>query len=111
MKNEKLDRRVRYTKMVLRQSILELLKEKPLNKLTVTDICARADVNRNTFYTHYSSPLELLKSIADELLADLTDAVNSCEDCSDHSVMLNRICFVIYENSDICTVLFSENGD
>ena len=33
------DRRTKYTKSVIRQALFDLLKEKPLNKITVTDIC------------------------------------------------------------------------
>lgn len=47
------NRRVRYTKMVLRQSLLELLEEKPIEKITVSDLCSRADLNRTTFYLFY----------------------------------------------------------
>ena len=50
---ERSDRRVRYTKTVLKQSLLELMKDRPIGKITVTEICRLADVNRNTFYAHY----------------------------------------------------------
>ena len=36
------DRRTKYTKSVIRQALFDLLKEKPLNKITVTDICKMA---------------------------------------------------------------------
>ena len=38
------DRRTKYTKSVIRQALFDLLKEKPLNKITVTDICKMADI-------------------------------------------------------------------
>ena len=47
------DRRTKYTKSVIRQALFDLLKEKPLNKITVTDICKMADINRSTFYSYY----------------------------------------------------------
>ena len=41
------------SKKMIRQACLELLQEKPCEKITVTDIVARADLNRSTFYAHY----------------------------------------------------------
>lgn len=61
--NTKIDRRVKYTKMVLKQSLLDLLAEKPIAKITVTDICTKADINRNTFYKHYANPEDLFEKI------------------------------------------------
>ena len=46
---EKLDARKRYTQMVLKQSFLELLKEKPVSRITVKEVCALAQLNRATF--------------------------------------------------------------
>ena len=43
------DRRTKYTKSVIREALFDLLKEKPLAKVTVTDICKLADINRSTF--------------------------------------------------------------
>ena len=65
---DKQDRRVRYTKMVLRDSLLELMQTAPINKITVKDICERADVNRGTFYLHYQDPYDLMHQIENELI-------------------------------------------
>ena len=37
----------------IRQAFMELLREKDFEKITVTDIVNRADINRSTFYAHY----------------------------------------------------------
>jgi AcrR family transcriptional regulator len=58
MAYEKADQRVRYTKMVIKNSLLELMKEHPISKVTVTDICKQANINRNTFYSHYTNQFE-----------------------------------------------------
>ena len=41
------------TKEIIRDAFLELLEEKPYNKITVQDIVNRCQVNRNTFYYHF----------------------------------------------------------
>lgn len=59
----KSDRRVRYTRMVLKQALLSLMLERPITRITVTEICERAEVNRATFYAHYADPYDLLARI------------------------------------------------
>lgn len=44
----KTDARVKYTKMVLKKALLELMQSKPINKITVKEVCARAELNRAT---------------------------------------------------------------
>ncbi len=65
---EKMDARKRYTQMVLKQSFLKLLKEKPVNRITVKEVCALAQLNRATFYAHYSDCFALMESIENELI-------------------------------------------
>ena len=60
---EKMDARKRYTQMVLKQSFLKLLKEKPVNRITVKEVCALAQLNRATFYAHYSDCFALMLSL------------------------------------------------
>ena len=50
----KSDARVRYTQHALKQALLTLLKEKSVNKITVKEVCELAELNRATFYSHYS---------------------------------------------------------
>ncbi len=111
MKQEKTDRRVKYTKMVLRQSLLELLREQPITKLTVTDICTRADVNRNTFYSHYESPFNLLMQIEDELYEEIMRSVERSLSPRTISAFLLEVCQSIAANGDLCRILVSEHGD
>ena len=66
---EKLDARKRYTQMMLKQAFLTLLKEKPVNRITVKEVCALAQLNRATFYAHYSDCFALMESIENELIA------------------------------------------
>lgn len=67
METEKMNRKRAYSIKVIREALLELLKTKPLSKITVTDICKQADVNRTTFYANYEDIYDLLRSIVQEL--------------------------------------------
>ena len=67
MAKSTLDRRTKYTKMGLQNSLFELLKQKSIDKITVTDICHLADINRGTFYYYYTDVIDLLNQIENEL--------------------------------------------
>jgi AcrR family transcriptional regulator len=67
MTDEKVDRRVRRTKQLLRSALLALITEKGYARVTVQDIIDRADVGRSTFYTHFRDKEELLVYGLEEL--------------------------------------------
>lgn len=56
------------SKRLIREAYMELLKEKPLEKITVTDIVKRADINRGTFYAHYADTQAVLEQIENEII-------------------------------------------
>ena len=114
MKDVKDDRRVRYTKMVLKDSFIGLLEKKDISQITVTEICDKADINRATFYSHYTDVYDLHKKIENELLENINvyliqlyqkgKKVNETD--------LTEIIFgYIKENAKLCRILLSERGD
>ena len=52
----------------IRQAFLDLLREKRVEKITVTDIVNRADINRSTFYAHYTDVKALIEEIQYEII-------------------------------------------
>ena len=70
------DARVRYTKMVIKNSFAKLLAEKPLAKVTVKEICELSEINRATFYKYYCDPFDLLDKIEQEFLNELEENVS-----------------------------------
>lgn len=71
LKSDSESRRVKITKRLMKDALMELMEKKPLASISVTDLCAVADVNRSTFYSYYSDLLELLREIEDDILAQL----------------------------------------
>lgn len=57
------DRRVVRTKRSLRQAFFELLVTTPYQKITITALANKADIDRKTFYTHYASIDDLFQDI------------------------------------------------
>lgn len=111
MTNVNPNRRVRYTRMMLRQSLLELMDTRPINKITVKDICARADINRGTFYAHYADPYDLLSHVEQELYQAIRRSIEKTSSAQRLSTLLCDIFAAIAEHSDLCRILFSEFGD
>lgn len=75
----KTDARVRYTKRVIRTVFLQLLQEKPISKITVKEICELAEINRGTFYKHYSDPYDLLTKTEADILEDFRSRLGQME--------------------------------
>lgn len=67
MKNEKTDKRVERTQQALHTALLELMMEYGYEKLSVQQILDRASVGRATFYLHYRSKEDLLRTSLDGL--------------------------------------------
>ncbi len=49
MKEIKTDRRVRRTQNALKTNLLLLMKEQPIQKISVSRLCEKSDINRSTF--------------------------------------------------------------
>lgn len=51
------------TKEALKQTLLQLLEEEPLDKITVKQLVNHCNINRNTFYYHFHDIFELLEYV------------------------------------------------
>jgi len=61
------------SKHLIRQAFVELLQEKDLEKITVTDIITRADLNRGTFYAHYQDVRAVIEQIENEIIGRMLE--------------------------------------
>jgi AcrR family transcriptional regulator len=109
------NRKARYTRMVLRESLMELMKTKPISLISVKEICALADISRSTFYTHYTDQHDLLQNIEEEMLIFFDSILNKNtfykNDRHGALQMLEEILQHIADNNKSVYVLFSENGN
>ncbi|MCM1065619.1 MAG: TetR family transcriptional regulator C-terminal domain-containing protein [Eubacterium sp.] len=71
------NRRVKYTKMFLNESLLKFLMEKPISRITVTELCKDADVNRSTYYVYFTDPYDQLKKLETEIMVDMAIYVDN----------------------------------
>ena len=64
------------SKKMIQQALADLLQEKPLNKITVTDIVTRAQINRGTFYAHYTDIANVLDHLIQQTFSQIQDAIS-----------------------------------
>ncbi len=74
-----IDRRSARTRASLHEALLSLMAEKGYEAVSVEEICARADVGRSTFYGHYTSKDDLLRSGVNQLRAALLERQRSAD--------------------------------
>jgi AcrR family transcriptional regulator len=114
MKKE--DLRIRYTRMILQNSLIELMKERPVSKIGIKEICALAGVSRSTFYTYYENVYNILEQIEEETFLYFEGVVNQHASQiklsnKEKAAMYQRNLQYIIDNSNSVKVLLSENGD
>ena len=105
---EKPDARKRYTQMVLKQSFLTLLREKPVNKITVKEVCELAQLNRATFYAHYSDCFALMECIENELIGAFEKSLRYVNSF-DVTALIEAIYDMVEQNQAACRVLILGN--
>lgn len=104
------DARVRYTKMVIKNSFISLLKVKPVNKVTVKEICELSEINRATFYKYYCDPYDLLDKLEQGLLDELLVTVGEGAQRKFKDTF-TLILVSLKADGELYQTLFSENGD
>lgn len=110
MVNEKLDRRQRYTQTVIKQTLLELMADRPIDKITVSELCAKADINRGTFYLHYSDIYTLLSTVENEITTDIDRAIRHMTTTNQLDLLVG-ICRYIESNGLFARAYFSDHGN
>ncbi|MBQ9079679.1 MAG: TetR/AcrR family transcriptional regulator [Clostridia bacterium] len=107
------DRRVKYTKKVLGEALIKFLNEKPIARITVKEICEEADINRATFYAHYTDQFDQLKKIEAEFIEGINSFLVSYLLTSPQTEIgvVVGIFEYVKQNKQLCRALLGRNGD
>lgn len=114
MKEMKQNRKIKYTQMVLQDSLMELMERKPFSKITIKELCEAADINRTTFYAHYTDQNSLLHEIEAEVLLSARNFVTSLSVPMDRNGIMRitqEFLQYIADNNKHIQVLLGEQGD
>lgn len=110
----KTDRRVKYTKMMIRDALVGLMQNQHISGISIKSICDIADVNRSTFYAHYKDQYDLLRQIEQEVYNKLKLYLEKQDYIDNQPVsaqVLSRILEYAKENAELFKALLSENCD
>lgn len=70
-----IDKRIVKTKTNIKNAFLQLILEKELSKISISDVAEKANINRSTFYLHYSSVSDIMKDIEREIAQHITACI------------------------------------
>ena len=102
------NKKVVFSKSILKRALVKLLKEKSLDRIGVSELCKTAGVNRSTFYAHYETVQELLDEIEEEFLSKIPMLDISADEKQLISE-INRYTSFIKEHPDAFLVLTRNN--
>lgn len=100
------------SRRLINQAVAELMQEKPLDKITVTDVVKRADINRGTFYAHYADVPDVLARQMDAACQTLRDALadrGASVGPGDAGFVLNKLQQLLEENLEFFSALLASS--
>ena len=102
------------TKKTLQEALFVLIASKDLDEITVSELCARARINRTTFYKYYALPADVLreyfKEINDSVLGQISITYSASMREDTYAKML-QICKVYFENRKIMRIYIKNMQD
>ena len=111
------DLRIQKTRRELRLAMVRLLEEKPIEKISVTEICDEALVNRMTFYKYYEDKYTLLNDLFNEYKEQIfshlpKDEIKTIEDAKQNFVkLIGVITKFVEDNKKLIIALESSPND
>ena len=93
----------KFTKKAIMACLLELLKTKNIDKITVKDICEKCEINRNTFYYYFCDIYDVLNSI----FLDEIEKLVSSEDISSFYDTYKRAASILIEYREAVIHVYS----
>ena len=87
----KTDPRTRYTRQIITTAFWQLLRQKPVEKITVKEVCALAQINRGTFYRHFRDCYDLMEQLEEQALEQLDKTLASTQNRGVKAVVLSML--------------------
>lgn len=91
------------SRKLINQALADLLQEKPLDKITVTDVVRRAEINRGTFYAHYTDIPDVINHLIQQTFSHLREAISDSSQPIEKlpGVMLSRLQDILETDLDL----------
>ena len=103
-----MDQREIKTKRAIKNAFLILRAQKPIEKITIRELCAAAGVNRSTFYLHYQDIYDLSEQIGKEVLTNILNSISRPENVLEKpDVFTREITTGFFSQINLIQLLFS----
>lgn len=106
-----MDRRAKKTKAAIYASFTDLLSKKEYSQITIQEIIDLADIGRSTFYSHFETKDELLKSMCLDIFKDIISLKHNFDASNPHSVITGILYHIKNNKKAIKGVFASQSGD
>lgn len=107
-----MDIRMEKTEKAIKNAFMELRSKKPLEKITVKELCSLACINKSTFYAHYEDLYALSDTLETETVASVLKSIPHAEEYSFENldVVTREVCLAFLSHLSLINVLFSGKG-
>lgn len=106
----KTDLRVVKTRAVIKDTLISIMSEKELSRITVSELCERARINRKTFYRHYREINDVKSELENEALEEFSKSFKNGS-ILDVRNIITGISDVLKDRRDFYARMFRSNPD
>ena len=104
-----MDQRIRLTKKLLKESLIEMLKTESIYRISIRELCQKAGINRSTFYKHYENQFDLLSEMEQDLMDNIGVALTDQVEHSRNALV--QILSYLESDIEFSRMLFNSNVD
>ena len=105
------NQRVALTKRLLQEGLTDLLRQKPLTEISVSELCRNAGINRATFYNHYAIPQDVLREMEQQIAAELRKMAPEEQTRETAKSYMEQICRYLYDRRSLMRILLESKTD
>lgn len=110
------NRKIQYTKQAIFDALIELLKKKPVEKISVTELCKIADINRTSFYKYYLDIYDLMEKTQNEFYDKIHQAaIQKCQLSDDMKGLPSQLrqgaLKIMKKNHEFCQILLADHNN
>ena len=108
---QKENQRIKVTKRMLKEGLLQLMETKSIQKVSVSELCRASGINRVTFYNHYTVPADILTEIGDDMVRDILSLLKE-KQIQRHASLQERVefaCEYLLQNKKMAKRVFQNN--
>ena len=103
------DTRSEQTEMKFKQNLISLSETKPINKITVAELCKKSEVNRGTFYNHFSDIDDVIDRIENDIFLQVKENLDNIKLFSFDEKFFRDIIQIIKSNLRVLRAIAKDN--